>query len=54
MKTKENDRSTPDKQYTVLVCQGTGCTSSKSEQIRLTLEDEVTKAGLTNAKVDFT
>lgn len=54
MKTKGNDRVIPEKQYTVLICQGTGCTSSKSEQIRLALEDEVKKAGLSNAKVDFT
>lgn len=54
MTTKGNDRPIAEKQYTVLVCQGTGCSSSKSEQIRLTLEDEARKAGLTNTKVDFT
>ncbi len=42
------------KTITVLVCQGTGCTSSKSEQVREALEAEVKKAGLTNAKIDFT
>ena len=54
METKRNRRSLLEEQYTVLVCQGTGCTSSKSEQIRLALEDEVKKAGLSNARVDFT
>jgi NADH-quinone oxidoreductase subunit F len=54
MKTVANDRSIPEAQYTVLVCQGTGCTSSGSEQIRLELEKEVKKAGLTNTRVDFT
>jgi NADH-quinone oxidoreductase subunit F len=47
---KENEAA----QFKVLVCQGTGCTSSKSEQIREALEDGVKKAGLDNIKVDFT
>jgi len=38
----------------VLVCQGTGCTSSRSEEIRAALEQEVKQAGLTNVEVDFT
>jgi len=38
----------------VLVCQGTGCTSSKSEKIREALEEGVKKAGLTDAVIDFT
>jgi NADH-quinone oxidoreductase subunit F len=38
----------------VLVCQGTGCTSSKSEEIRMALEHEVNRAGLSNIEVDFT
>jgi NADH-quinone oxidoreductase subunit F len=38
----------------VLVCQGTGCTSSKSEEIRTALEHEVNRAGLSNIEVDFT
>ncbi|MBI2906290.1 MAG: NADH-quinone oxidoreductase subunit NuoF [Chloroflexi bacterium] len=41
-------------QRNVLVCQGTGCTSSKSEQIRMALEQESQQAGLGNVKVDFT
>ncbi len=40
--------------HIVLVCQGTGCTSAKSEKIRLELEREVEEAGLENVKVDFT
>ena len=39
---------------TVLVCQGTGCTSSSSEQIRELLEQEVRSAGLSDVTVDFT
>jgi NADH-quinone oxidoreductase subunit F len=38
----------------VLVCQGTGCTSSKSEQIRESLEKGVKEAGLTDTVIDFT
>ncbi len=38
----------------VLVCQGTGCTSSKSEEIRSALEHEVNRSGLSNIEVDFT
>ena len=38
----------------VLVCQGTGCTSTRSEQIRAGLETEVKKAGLSDVMVDFT
>jgi NADH-quinone oxidoreductase subunit F len=38
----------------VLVCQGTGCTSSRSEEIRKALEHEVNLEGLSNIEVDFT
>ena len=41
-------------QRTIWVCQGTGCTSSKSEQIRAALELEVKGAGLSDTRVDFT
>ncbi|MDD5094785.1 MAG: NAD(P)H-dependent oxidoreductase subunit E, partial [Dehalococcoidia bacterium] len=50
----EKDGYSPNGHRTVLVCEGTGCTSSKSDQIRETLEEEVKKAGLDNVKVDFT
>jgi len=43
-----------DRHRKVLVCQGTGCTSSRSEEIRRALEHEVKRAGLNNAEVDFT
>ncbi|MCK4697854.1 MAG: NADH-quinone oxidoreductase subunit NuoF, partial [Dehalococcoidia bacterium] len=46
--------ASPEGQRTIWVCQGTGCVSSKSEQIRIALEQEVEKAGLKNVKVDFT
>ncbi|MFA5308460.1 MAG: NADH-ubiquinone oxidoreductase-F iron-sulfur binding region domain-containing protein [Dehalococcoidales bacterium] len=49
-----NEGNAPAKKCKVLVCQGTGCTSSKSEQIRLALEDGVKKAGLSNVEIDFT
>jgi NADH-quinone oxidoreductase subunit F len=44
----------PKGQRRVLVCQGTGCTSSSSEQIRRALEHEVEVAGLCDVEVDFT
>ncbi len=43
----------PDK-ITVFVCQGSGCVSGKSDQIRKRLEEEVEQLGLTNVEVDFT
>jgi len=46
--------ASPDGQCTIWVCQGSGCVSSKSEQIRIALDQEVEKAGLENAKVNFT
>jgi NADH-quinone oxidoreductase subunit F len=54
MMKKGTNGSASEFRHTVLVCQGTGCTSSKSETIRLQLEEEVKKAGLNNVKVDFT
>lgn len=48
---KANDNH---KQMKVLVCQGTGCTSSKSEQVREALEKYVKVAGLKNVVIDFT
>jgi NADH-quinone oxidoreductase subunit F len=51
---KLNDKISPGMMRKVLVCQGTGCTSSKSEQVRLALEEEVRQAGLTDATIDFT
>src|SRR4030042_6992103 len=53
MATKRNPKSL-FKQCTVLVCQGTGCTSSKSEEIRLALGQGIQENGLKNVKVDFT
>ena len=44
----------PNGRTRVLVCQGTGCTSSSSEQIRRALEHEVELAGLCDVEVDFT
>ncbi len=39
---------------TIFVCQGTGCISSKSDQIRQALEKAVSELGLDGVQVDFT
>jgi NADH-quinone oxidoreductase subunit F len=52
--TKKNAGIHSDRHHKVLVCQGTGCTSSKSEEIRAAIEHEVNQAGLSNIEVDFT
>ena len=44
----------PNGHHTVLICMGTGCVSSKSEQVRIALEQQVEEAGLSDVKVDFT
>ena len=54
MGTTENRAAYSKGLQTVFVCQGTGCTSSKSEQIRLAIEQGVQQAGIKNVKVDFT
>ena len=52
--TEKNHCIHSDGHRKVLVCQGTGCTSSKSEEIRRALENEVNQAGLSDVQVDFT
>lgn len=42
-----------NKQRIIYVCQGTGCMSSKSDQVREALEREVEQTGLRDVKVDF-
>ena len=42
------------RQYTVLVCQGTGCFSAGSGAVYEALRAEVQRQGVTNASVDFT
>ena len=49
--TKTNENT---KKIKIMVCQGTGCTSSKSEQVREALEKGVKEAGLEDVAVDFT
>ena len=39
---------------TILVCQGTGCVSAKSDQIYEALRQEVARLGLSDVRVDFT
>ena len=46
--------SLQDRKRILLVCQGTGCTSSKSEQIRAAMEQEVRQAAIPDIVVDFT
>jgi len=43
-----------DIQRTVLVCQGTGCISGKSEEIFQVLQEAARENGLSNVKIDFT
>lgn len=45
---------TDNKQYTIFICEGTGCVSGKSSEIRQALETKVAELGLKNVKVDFT
>ncbi len=41
-------------QKTIFICEGTGCVSGKSVEIREALERSVNESGLENVKVDFT
>ena len=43
-----------EKSRRVLICQGTGCVSTKSPDIQAALEQEVEKLGLTNVQVELT
>jgi NADH:ubiquinone oxidoreductase subunit E len=43
-----------DKTYTIYVCQGTGCVSSKSDKIRAALEESAKRLQLENLKIDIT
>ena len=43
-----------DNQKTICICEGTGCVSGKSVEIRKALERAVAESGLENIKVDFT
>ena len=54
MSSKETSRNYPDNQYTIFICQGTGCVSDKSIEIREALEEKVEELGLKSVKVDFT
>ncbi len=47
-------QSYPHNQRTIFVCQGTGCTSGKSVEIREALEKAVAELRLDGVKVDFT
>ena len=45
---------TGDIQRTIFICEGTGCVSGKSHEIRQALEQKASELGLSNVKVDFT
>ncbi len=51
---KEGERSHSENEQVVLICQGTGCESSKSDKVRLEIEKEIEEAGLTNVRANFT
>ncbi|MFC2024269.1 NADH-quinone oxidoreductase subunit NuoF [Chloroflexota bacterium] len=51
---QESSPCYPANQRTIFVCEGTGCVSGKSVEIRKALEKAVADSGLTNVKVDFT
>ena len=40
--------------YSIFICEGTGCVSGKSHEIRQALEQKTAELGLSNVKVDFT
>ena len=57
LKKKMTDKKTKSKNYSkkIFICQGTGCMSSKSEEIRKRFETEIVKAGLQDkVQVSFT
>lgn len=54
MTTKGKENPAPAAMRTLLVCQGTGCESSNSAKVRRALEEEIDRAGLKDARVDFT
>ncbi|MFC1992272.1 NADH-quinone oxidoreductase subunit NuoF [Chloroflexota bacterium] len=51
---KAKTSKSSDNQHTIFVCQGTGCVSGKSVEIRQALEEAVAELGLEGVKVDFT
>ncbi|MBM3156082.1 MAG: FAD-dependent oxidoreductase [Chloroflexi bacterium] len=53
MAAKDKGAAPLNDRVSVLVCQGTGCSSSKSERIRLALEEEVKKSHLDNVSVEL-
>ncbi len=54
MSVKKTSRDYPDNQRTIFVCEGTGCVSDKSVEIRQALEKAVEELKLDSVKVDFT
>ena len=54
MSVKKTSRDYPDNQRIIFVCEGTGCVSDKSVEIRQALEKAVEELKLDSVKVDFT
>jgi NADH:ubiquinone oxidoreductase subunit F (NADH-binding)/(2Fe-2S) ferredoxin/ferredoxin len=54
MSVKKTSRDYPDNQRIIFVCEGTGCVSAKSVEIRQVLEKAVEELKLDSVKVDFT
>jgi len=54
MSVNKTSRDYPDNQRTIFVCEGTGCVSAKSVEIRQALEKAVEELKLDSVKVDFT
>ena len=51
---KKASQSRSDSQRTIFICEGTGCVSSKSVEIRKALESAVVEFGVGDVKVDYT
>ena len=51
---KKSSQNRSDKQRIIFICEGTGCVSAKSVEIREALEKAVVEFGVDDVKVDFT
>jgi len=54
MSVNKTSRDYPENQRTIFICEGTGCVSAKSVEIRHALEKAVEELKLDSVKVDFT
>ncbi len=51
---RKSSQNRSDNQRTIFICEGTGCVSAKSVEIREALEKAVVEFGVDDVKVDFT